>query len=277
LPAEPSALLRRYARPAVRAFTGGRRDPSRVFGELVWNRLDELPDLRADVEAMSDEEARRHFGEEEPIESEHHRRVLRLFHAWRVVVLRARIGARLPDATLLDVGDTDGLILRHLGKGGTGFNLSEAALRNIRGNGVDAVGGDGHGLPFDDAVFDYVLCFETLEHVESPHQVLSELARVCKPEGRLFVSIPWVPTTVFHPRDPTIPRGYQHVCELARDDFHALVSHSPVRVTWEDICWVLGRPRTFEQRLFLAANRGRVTPADSFRGFQFYELAHLEA
>src|SRR5438270_196048 len=112
------------------------------------------------------------------------------------------------------------------------------------------------GQPFADDEFDYLLCFETLEHVESPHEVLTELARVCRPGGRVFISIPWVPTTTFHPRDPSIPRGYQHVCELAHDDFHALVTHTPLQVVWEDVCWMLGKPRTLEQRVAKLASRG---------------------
>lgn len=274
---ESRPILFRSARRVVRTVTAGRRDPSRVFGELVWNRLDELPDLRADVEAMSDGQALLHFGADELVGSEHHRRILRFFHAWRLQVLRARIGDGLADARILDVGDTDGLILKGLGKTGTGFNISDAALANIRANGVEAVGGDGHRLPFDDGGFDAVLCFEMLEHVESPHQVLTELARVCRPDGRVFLSIPWVPTTTFHPRDPGKPRGFQHVCELARDDFHALVSHSDLDVVWEDVCWLFGRPTTIEQRLFLAANRRQTLVAHAFRGFQFYELARSAA
>ncbi len=269
--------MRLVARRALRTVTAGHRDPSRVFGELVWNQLGVNPELQADVDAMTDTQAGLHFGEDDPVRSEHHRRVLRYFHAWRLHVLRERIGERLPDVRVLDVGDTDGLILKGLGKTGTGFNISDAALRNIRANGIEAVGGDGHRLPFEDDAFEVVLCFEMLEHVESPHQVLTELARVVRPDGRVFVSVPWVPATVFHPRDSATPRGHQHICELARDDFHAVVSHSPLEIAWEDVCLVLGRPHTLEQRLFLATNRRRTLIAHSFRGFQFYELARRES
>jgi SAM-dependent methyltransferase len=268
--AEAAQLLRRVARRVIQKAPG-----DQVLGDLVWNRLDEQPELKPYVDEFSDAQAYSHFGADEPLESEYLRRAARLFHAWRVHALRDRIGPRLEEAKALDVGDTDGLILKHLGKPGVGFNLSEAALSNIRANGIEAVGGDGHGLPFADGEFDYVLCFETLEHVESPHQVLTELARVCSPDGRVFISIPWVPSTTFHPRDPSIQRGYQHVLELAHDDFHALVSHSPLRVVWEDVCWILGKPRTLEQRVFLLAHRGR-TVVGMFRGFQFFELAHRE-
>ena len=94
----------------------------RAISELVWNRLDEQPELRPSVEAFTDEEAYVHFGEDEPLEQEHLRRGVRLFHAWRVHVLRERIGERrLADARMLDVGDTDGRILKELGQSGVGF------------------------------------------------------------------------------------------------------------------------------------------------------------
>ena len=245
----------------------------RLLGELVWNKLQEEPQLRPWIEQMSDEQARLHFGEEEALEGEQLRRVTRYFHAWRIWMLRQRIGARLPEAKILDVGDSDGLLLKHLGKTGTGFNLSEAVIRNITANGIEARLGDGQALPFEDRVFDGVLCFETLEHVESPHQLLMELARVCKPEGRIYLSIPWVPRTFIHSRNPEYPRGVMHVFEFCRKDFDALLSHTPLRMTWADICWVIGKPRTPAQWAFLQCYRRSHMVAGCFRGFQVFELA----
>jgi SAM-dependent methyltransferase len=223
-------------------------------------------------EDMTDEQARIHFGEEELLESAELRSIIRYFHAWRVRQLRERIGDRLGSAEILDVGDTDGLMLKHLGKTGLGFNLAPAAVKNIESNGVAAKLGDGQQLPFDDASFDYVLCFETLEHVENPHQLLLELARVCRPDGRVFVSIPWVPTTFVRPRTD-LARGYGHVFELARDDFAALVTHTPLEVAYHEACDVLGKPRGARQRLFLLANRKRHIVGSTFRRFNFFELA----
>lgn len=248
-------------------------DAERVTAELVWNQLDRNPHLRPLVDGMTDEKARIHFGYDELLDDEHFRRIVRYFHAWRVDTLRRRLGADLESAKVLDVGDTDGLMLNALGKSATGFNISAAAVENIRSNGVDAVQGDGHDLPFDDASFDVVLCFEMLEHVENQHLVLTQLARVLAPEGRLFVSIPSVPRTSVLPRDPLMQRGYQHVNELTRRDFHNLVTHTPLAIVWEDVCDVVGPPRTFEQRRFLLANPGHIV-AGTFRRFQFFELAH---
>lgn len=50
---------------------------------------------------------------------------------------------------------------------------------------------DGKQLPFDDASFDAVVCFETLEHVFNVDEVLKEIKRILKPNGKLLISIPF--------------------------------------------------------------------------------------
>jgi SAM-dependent methyltransferase len=250
-----------------------RRERTLAVAALVERRLDTEPALREWFDAMSDEQSRLHEGEEHATEGPQFRAGLRYFHAWRVDQVRRRLGPRLPAARILDVGDTDGLMLRHLGKAGTGFNISPVAIENIRANGVDAVQGDGHGLPFEDASFDAVLCFETLEHVENPAQVLDELARVVRPDGRVFVSIPWVPRTFIHPRHPSSPRGHEHIFEFCRDDFAALVTHTALELRGEAICDLLGRPRTPAEVAVSAEARVRHLVAGMFHRFQFFELA----
>jgi SAM-dependent methyltransferase len=42
---------------------------------------------------------------------------------------------------------------------------------------------DGQRLPFEDASFDLVYCKQVLEHVEHPHELLREVARVLRPGG----------------------------------------------------------------------------------------------
>ena len=43
---------------------------------------------------------------------------------------------------------------------------------------------------YQDASFDVVVCFETLEHVESPEALLAEFRRLLTPGGRLVASVP---------------------------------------------------------------------------------------
>jgi SAM-dependent methyltransferase len=252
------------------------RPGARMVDELVHSRLEAEPDLARWWESMSDEQARRHEGVEHEVELPHLRAVLRLFHAWRVRVLRERLGSGLDEARILDVGDVDGLLLRALGKRELGFNMADTAIRNIRANGVEAAQGDGQSLPFADGEFDAVLCFETLEHVESPLALVDELARVCAPRGAVYVSVPWVPQTFIHPRDPSQPPGHQHIFELCRRDFHTLISHSPLEVNWESVCRVLGPPRRPGHRALLALARGSHLVAGTFHSFQFFELRRRE-
>ncbi|MCS6766613.1 MAG: methyltransferase domain-containing protein [Candidatus Protistobacter heckmanni] len=50
---------------------------------------------------------------------------------------------------------------------------------------------DGKKLPFNDASFDAIVCFEVFEHVFNIEEVLTEIHRVLKPNGQLLISIPF--------------------------------------------------------------------------------------
>ena len=55
-------------------------------------------------------------------------------------------------------------------------------------------------LPFKENTFDYILCFETLEHMPNTLTFLSELNRVLKKKGRLVLTTPntiWEPIHFF--------------------------------------------------------------------------------
>jgi ubiquinone/menaquinone biosynthesis C-methylase UbiE len=52
------------------------------------------------------------------------------------------------------------------------------------------IGGSGDFLPIQKEVFDYVTCFEVLEHVRDETATLSEIYRVLKPGGELIMSVP---------------------------------------------------------------------------------------
>jgi len=251
-----------------------RLPPSHELADRIIERTARRdPELAPLFDLVTDEQARVHFGEEELLETRHYRSVIRLFHAWKLKTIRARLGSSLAAARILDVGDSDGLLLRDLGKQGTGLNLSVAAIRNIRSNGIEAVQGDAHHLPFPDESFDVVLCFETLEHVESQHAALLELHRVCRPGGRCFVTVPWVPRTAVQPLSPDAPRGRDHAFELDRDDLAALVTHTPFHLVYEDVCRLFVRPRGLAERLFLWRHRRDHLVAGTFRAFQLFELA----
>jgi SAM-dependent methyltransferase len=45
-------------------------------------------------------------------------------------------------------------------------------------------------LPFDDNQFDLVCAFDVIEHIENDTLAVQEMARVCRPDGLLCVSVP---------------------------------------------------------------------------------------
>ncbi|MCH7564849.1 MAG: hypothetical protein IH968_13605 [Gemmatimonadetes bacterium] len=67
-----------------------------------------------------------------------------------------------------------------------------------------------------------------------------------------------------------------HIFELCRDDFAALVTHTPLRVRWSDVATVLGGPSAIHQRLFLLYHRDDHIVGQTFRSFQFFELAFAD-
>lgn len=79
-------------------------------------------------------------------------------------------------------------------------------------------------FPFGDAAFDVVLFLDVIEHLHARYQVLREICRVLKPDGRLLVSGPNRETTwrrrlrdagLFAYQDP------DHKIEYAREEFLA--------------------------------------------------------
>ena len=59
----------------------------------------------------------------------------------------------------------------------------------IRFDEVDVVG-DGLKLPFKDNVFDEIRAIQVLEHFENPCDILDEMWRVVKRDGKVYVQIP---------------------------------------------------------------------------------------
>ena len=117
------------------------------------------------------------------IEAEHHARYR---HAAQLVAGRS----------VLDAGCGVGwgsALLAHAGAARvTGLDIDAGALADATGR-TDAatfVRGDLTDLPFADASFDVVVCYEAIEHVARPLLALDELRRVLAPDGVLTVSSP---------------------------------------------------------------------------------------
>ncbi len=75
-------------------------------------------------------------------------------------------------------------------------------------------------LPFDDGVFDRIVSFETLEHLEEHEAMLAEFRRVLSPAGCVLLSSPDKATYA----DQQGFKNEFHVRELYREELESLVS-----------------------------------------------------
>lgn len=136
-----------------------------------------------------------------------------------------------PGNRVLDFGCYDGYLLSRLVRRrpivGVGVDIAESAARTARGlyghEGLRFLVSDG-ALPFSTGSFDVVTCSEILEHVEDLEGLLGELARVLRPGGRMYATMPNHLGHVWPPLRGTcrlVDRVEGHVHRLTRDDFLA--------------------------------------------------------
>ncbi|HEX4364443.1 MAG TPA: methyltransferase domain-containing protein [Solirubrobacteraceae bacterium] len=118
-------------------------------------------------------------------------------HWWyrgrRRVIRAALDGLQLPAAcAILDVGCGSGRMLDELRGYGiaSGLDVSPLAVAAAQARGHVVHLGEAAALPFDDASFDLLTCFDVLEHTLDDRGTLRELARVCRPGGTLLVTVP---------------------------------------------------------------------------------------
>ncbi len=79
---------------------------------------------------------------------------------------------------------------------------------------------DIHDLKFEDESFDAVVCWSILEHVPYPQKAIRELHRVLKPDGKIWVQLPFL--YPFH----EAPKDYWRVSpdglRVWLEDFHEI-------------------------------------------------------
>jgi len=109
---------------------------------------------------------------------------------WRAQRLHELVGDKYE--TLLDVGAGQGDLASYFAKRGyevSVWDISPAAVHGLRQRGFDA-----HLVDIESAEpagqFDLVTCCEVLQQLNQPYRILRKLAKLVKPEGRLFVSVP---------------------------------------------------------------------------------------
>jgi len=105
--------------------------------------------------------------------------------------------------------------------------------------------GDAQSLPFQDAQFDVVVSFETIEHVSDYHRFLAEVKRALRPDGLLIVSTPnkgvYVEGNPFHTKEFTFDEfeealagHFRYVKTFSQDDWIASAVFSPEEMEGAD-------------------------------------------
>lgn len=86
--------------------------------------------------------------------------------------------------------------------------------------GADVVG-DIHAIPLKDATIDGIICHSVLEHIENPWKAMSEMTRVLRPGGKLFLYVPSI--YPYHARKGSYPdywRFFDDTLKVLFRDFH---------------------------------------------------------
>lgn len=114
----------------------------------------------------------------------------------KLELMAQRLNIR-PGATVLDVGTGTGVfipfILSKIGGSGQiiALDIAEEMLRKARAKGfggeVAYLNADVANLPLHDETFDAVICYSSFPHFQNKLKALSEINRVIKSGGNLFI------------------------------------------------------------------------------------------
>jgi SAM-dependent methyltransferase len=144
-------------------------------------------------------------------------------HYHRYLFARSMIA----DADVIDVASGEGYgsaLLAQVARSVIGIEYSSTTVRTATSNfprpNLHFLQADARLLPLHDAVADFVVSFETIEHFDRQHQFVDEVRRVLRPGGSFIVSTPdrdvysstGAPVNPFHAR------------ELSRTEFIALLA-----------------------------------------------------
>lgn len=112
--------------------------------------------------------------------------------------LITRYGGTLAGRRILDLGSGMGGTSVALALAGADplafeYNRAYCGITKLRAARYElplpVVNGAGEALPFADATFDLVICWDVVEHVQDPERLLAELARVLRPGGRALLTV----------------------------------------------------------------------------------------
>lgn len=101
------------------------------------------------------------------------------------------------DKIVLDLGCNNGYGTRVIGekcRRVIGVDVSPNAINQaadmIKADNISFQLIDGKNLPFDDSVFDMIVCFQVIEHIANLHEFMSEILRVLSKNGLVIFTTP---------------------------------------------------------------------------------------
>ena len=139
-------------------------------------------------------------------------------------------------AKILDVGAGEGALTQKLYEMGyemsaCDFSPETFKFRQVNCDGVDITG----PFPYADKSFDLVIAVEVTEHIMDHENFFSEINRILKPGGRLYISTPNILSMksrfrflfqgfpyAFKPLNTEQHDGMQHVASLSLDQYNYL-------------------------------------------------------
>jgi len=99
------------------------------------------------------------------------------------------------DSTLLDVGCGNGKNIKYMLDNGiraSGMDFSEKLVQVCLKKGLDAKYGDVLAIPYPDDQFDNIISIAVIHHLQKETdriRAINEMIRVCKPGGKILISV----------------------------------------------------------------------------------------
>jgi SAM-dependent methyltransferase len=116
-------------------------------------------------------------------------------------------------------------VLAAAGWEATALEFSESGVELARGRGLDVVQGDARSIPFPDDTFGLLVAYDVLEHIVEDDQVVSEIARVVRPGGKVLIAVP-ADMRLWSAHDDAVG----HVRRYSRSGLTALFERSEFRI-----------------------------------------------
>jgi SAM-dependent methyltransferase len=114
------------------------------------------------------------------------------YYRWLVATRHLEMPTHFEGA-VLDIGASNGAFLNQIEASlKVGLDLQEHPAHAFTWTQADA-----RQVPFSDHSFEHVIAFDVIEHIEDDVQVLREIARVLKPGGTLWLSVPSATSYLF--------------------------------------------------------------------------------